>query len=162
METAMDGDTVWLTADGLEKLKAEFDKLKTVDRPEIVKAIATARAHGDVTDNAEYRAAKEQHGLIEARIAGLEDKIARARLIGEEDVPADKVYLGASVRLEDLKKGRTVEYTIVDAAEADFKARKISASSPVAQALLGKTVGDVVTANVPAGELKYKIIGIMR
>jgi len=151
-----------LTREGFEKLKKELEELKTVKRPEIIDALAKARAHGDLSENAEYDAAKEAQGLLESRIAELETKLSDVVIIDDADIDKDKVYLGASVELKDVDKNREVKYIIVSKEEADFKEGKISAESPVGRALLGKKVGEMAEVQLPAGKTRYTILKIKR
>jgi transcription elongation factor GreA len=157
----MSGD-IYLTRQGHRKLAEELEHLKTVKRRELSKAIAQARAHGDISENAEYDAAREAQGLNEKRIAELEDKLGRARLLDDENIPKDQVLLGATVTLKDLDTDEEIDYMIVSEEEADYNTGKISATSPVGKALLGQKVNSVVEINVPAGILKYKILKISR
>lgn len=153
-------DYVYLTKEGLEKLKKELHDLKYKIRPQISQKVATAREHGDLKENAEYHAAREELSMVETRVQELEDKIARAMLISEDEINTETVSILNRVTIEDLNKGRKLTYTLVSAEEADFKQNKISIASPVGKALLGKKVNDVVEVNVPAGTLKYKILSI--
>jgi transcription elongation factor GreA len=155
-------EKIYLTKEGLKRLKEELDYLKRVKRRELSKAIGEAREHGDLRENAEYHAAKEEQGRVEAKIRLLESRLAQARLIEDEMIPQDMVCLGARVELKDLNKNRQLVYTLVSQVEADYEAGKISITSPVARGLLGKKVGDVAEINVPAGLLRYKILKISR
>lgn len=157
----MSGD-VFLTQEGFEKLKNELDHLKTVKRREIGKALEKARAMGDLSENAEYDAAKDAQAHLEKRIAGLEDKLSRARIIDHEDIPKDKVYIGARVKLRDEDTQEEMEYLLVSAAEADYASGKISIESPIGKALLGRRSDEVVEVSVPAGVLKYRVLSIER
>ncbi len=150
-----------ITADGAEKLKSELRRLKTVERPRVIQAIAEARAHGDLSENAEYHAAKEQQGFIEGRIAELESKDANAQIIDPKTVNAHgKVVFGATLKLMDEHSGQEVTYQIVGDYEADIAQGKISISSPIARALIGKVEGDVVEVQVPGGLRSYQILGV--
>jgi transcription elongation factor GreA len=153
---------VYLTRQGHEKLAKDLEYLKTTKRREISKAIGVARAHGDISENAEYDAAREAQGLNEKRIAELEDKLARGRIIDDEDIPKDQVLVGATVRLCDLDTNEEISYTLVSEEEADYTQGKISLTSPVGAALLGHKAGSIVEIKVPAGILKYKVIKISR
>jgi transcription elongation factor GreA len=153
---------IYLTREGHRKLTEELEYLKTVKRRELSKAIGAARAHGDISENAEYDAAKEAQGLNEKRIAELEDKLARGRILDDEDIPKDQVLLGATVTLKDLDTEEEMSYTLVSEEEADYNTGKISAASPVGQALLGHKINSTVEIKVPAGTLKYKILKISR
>ena len=154
--------TYGITRSGYEKLKKDLAHLKKVERPKIVKEIERARAFGDISENAEYEAAKHSQGLLEARIRDLESKLARARVVEDDEMGTDAVLLGAVVRLKDLKRGKELTYTIVSDAEADFKSGKISVSSPVGKGLLGARVGQTVQIDVPAGKLEYEVLDISR
>src|SRR5512135_1373929 len=141
-----------LTLAGAEKLRAELHRLKTVDRPNVISAIAEARAHGDLSENAEYDAAKERQGFIEGRIKEIEGKLANAQLIDPKLLDADgRCVFGARVNLEVLDAGGKVTYQIVGEDEADLKQGKISVSSPIARALIGKYAGDVAEVQAPGG-----------
>ena len=150
-----------LTVTGAEKLKAELHRLKTVERPRIIAAIAEARAHGDLSENAEYHAAKEQQSFMEGRIADLEAKLANAQIIDPLTVRADgKVVFGATLDLLEEGSQKEVTYQIVGDDEADIAQGKISISSPIARALIGKESGDVVEVKVPDGIRQYEILDI--
>jgi transcription elongation factor GreA len=149
-----------MTQRGYEALKAELQRLKSVDRPANVKDIETAIAHGDLSENAEYHAAKEKQGHIAARIAQLDDKIARAQIIDTTGQIPDKVRFGATVELLDAETDDKIRYTIVGEDEADAKLGRISVTSPVAQALMNKTVGDEVSVKVPKGKRELEVVEI--
>jgi transcription elongation factor GreA len=150
-----------LTVNGAEKLRAELHELKTVQRPGVVNAIAEARSHGDLSENAEYHAAKERQSFIEGRIAELESKIANAQVIDPAKVDADgRCVFGATVELEDAKSGDVVTYQIVGEDEADIKQGKISISSPLARALIGKSSGDTAEVHAPGGVREYEILDV--
>jgi transcription elongation factor GreA len=150
-----------LTVKGAEKLRAELQELKGVQRPSIITAIAEARSHGDLSENAEYAAAKERQGFIEGRIAELESKLGNAQIIDPALLDADgRAVFGATVELEDVESGETVTYQIVGDDEADIKEGKISISSPLARALIGKTPGDVAEVQAPAGVREYEILDV--
>ena len=151
-----------LTREGYDKLTKNLERLKTVKRRELSKAIGEARSHGDISENAEYEAAKEAQGLNEKRIAELEHQLATAQLIDEENMSKDEVLIGATVKLQDVKSGEELEYMLVAEEEADYVQNKISVSSPVGSGLLNHKVGDVAEINVPAGVLKYKVLKITR
>ena len=153
---------VYLTKAGFEKLRGELERLKTVERRRIAKAIGEARLQGDISENAEYDAAKDAQAHCEARISGLEEKLAHVRIIDNENISTDKVYIGAIVTLKDLKAQEEVKYTIVSAEEANYEEGKISILSPVGKAVMGRKVGEVAEINVPAGILKYKVLKIER
>jgi transcription elongation factor GreA len=144
-----------MLAEGYEKLAAQLKSLK-VERPQIVDAIEEARAHGDLSENAEYHAAKERQGQIEASIADIEDKLSRAQIIDPKDLSGDKIVFGATVTLLD-EDDKSIRYQIVGQAEADAKTGRISYNSPLGRALIGKAVGDEVEVTVPAGDRWYEV-----
>jgi len=150
-----------LTVAGAEKLRAELTRLKAVDRPAVIQAIAEARAQGDLSENAEYDAAKEKQGFIEGRIADLESKLSNAQIIDPKSLDAEgRIVFGATVELEDLESGETVTYQIVGDDEADIKQGRISINSPIARALIGKESGDIVDAQTPGGVKRYEILDV--
>lgn len=153
---------VYLTRQGYEKLMKELESLKNVKRRKLSKAVQEARSHGDISENAEYDAAKEALALNEGKIAELEDKLARARIIDNENIPKDEALIGAKVKLKDLDNEEELVYMLVSVEEADYNEGKISIESPVGSALLGHKVGEVLKIKIPAGILKYKILGISR
>jgi transcription elongation factor GreA len=147
-----------MTVDGAEALRAELHRLKTIDRPRITQAIAEARAHGDLKENAEYHAAREQQSFAEGRINEIEGKLSNVHIIDVTQIaPTGKVIFGVTVKILNLENEQQVTYKIVGDDEADIKSGKISVSSPVARALIGKEVGDVVTIQTPAGQVEYEI-----
>ena len=150
-----------LTVRGAEKLRIELHKLKTVERPNVIAAIAEARSHGDLSENAEYDAAKERQGFIEGRIKELEGKLANAQIIDPRLLDADgRCVFGATVELEDMDSGQVVTYQIVGDDEADLKLGLISVSSPIARALIGKEAGDVADVQAPGGVRSYEIVAV--
>jgi transcription elongation factor GreA len=150
-----------LTVHGAELLRTELHELKTVQRPAIIAAIAEARSHGDLSENAEYSAAKERQSFIEGRIAEVESKISNAQIIDPATIDTDgRCVFGATVELEDITSGGKVTYQIVGDDEADIKLSKISISSPIARALIGKYAGDVAEVQAPGGVREYEIIDI--
>ena len=150
-----------LTKAGVERLREELATLKKVDRPQIIAAIAEARAHGDLRENAEYHAAKEQQGFIEGRIQHLEYTISHAQIIDVARLnPGDKVVFGATVTLCDEETGEETRYQIVGDVEADIKQNRIAVSSPISRALIGREVGDEVVVKAPAGERLYEIVDV--
>jgi transcription elongation factor GreA len=151
-----------LTVAGAEKLRAELTRLKAVDRPAVIQAIAEARAQGDLSENAEYDAAKEKQGFIEGRIADLESKLSNAQLIDPATLDAEgRIVFGATIELEDLESGETVTYQIVGDDEADIKQGQISVSSPIARALIGKYAGDTVDVQAPGGVRQYEVLDVL-
>jgi transcription elongation factor GreA len=149
-----------MTKGGLERLKAELKRLKGVDRPRIVKEIAEARSHGDISENAEYHAAKEKQSHLEGRIAQVEHWIASAEVIDVSRHVGDKIVFGATVTLADAEGGDEVRYRIVGELEADLKQGKISVTSPIARALIGRSEGDEVTVRSPGGEKTYEVVTV--
>jgi len=155
-------EPIYMSWDGRLKLEAELKRLKFEERPKIVDEIKRARDLGDLSENAEYSAAKEAQSLLERQISELEYKLSRARSVDADAIPTDKVYLFAKVLVRDLRDGEQIEYTIVPPDEADVDNDVISVESPVAAGLLGKSVGNVAEITVPAGTLKYEILKISR
>ena len=150
-----------MTVHGAERLRAELHRLKTVERPAVIQAIAEARSHGDLSENADYDAAKERQGFIEGRIADVESKLAHAQVINPAEIDADgRVVFGATVDLADAASGAPVTYQIVGDDEADLKHGKISVSSPIARALIGKVEGDTVEVHAPGGVREYEILAV--
>ena len=149
-----------ITREGFRRLQEELQRLKRVDRAQNIREIAEARAHGDISENAEYQAAKERQSFIEGRIRELEHRLATAQIIDPGEIRSDKVVFGATVRVLDLERDEEREYTLVGEDEADVENGRISIRSPVARALLGHKVGDVVTVQVPAGQREYEILEI--
>ena len=150
-----------LTVAGVEKLKAELHRLKHVERPSVITALAEARSHGDLSENAEYDAAKERQGFVEGRISRLEANLAIAQVVDPAAIDADgRIVFGATVELEDMKSGNAVCYQIVGDDEADIKHGKISIESPIARALIGKSVGDVAEVQAPAGVREFEVLAV--
>ena len=153
--------TIPLTLKGAEKLKAELQRLKTQDRPAVIAAIAEARSHGDLSENAEYDAAKDRQGFIEGRIKEIEGKLSSARIIDPGQLHADgRVVFGATVYLEDEDSGEKLSYQIVGEDEADLKLGLINVGSPIARALIGKHAGDTAVVEAPAGTRSYEIVDV--
>ena len=150
----------YVTEEGLQKLKNELDHLISVERPSISKQIAEARDKGDLSENAEYDAAKEAQGLLEMRIAKLQNTLANSRIIDESKLDTSKVQILSKVKLKNLKNNATMTYMIVSESEADLKAGKISISTPIAKGLIGKKVGDVAEIKVPNGVMNFEIVEI--
>jgi transcription elongation factor GreA len=150
-----------LTVKGAEALRAELHHLKTVERPNVIAAIAEARSHGDLSENAEYDAAKERQGFVEGRIQEVEGKLSNAQVIDPRLLDADgRCVFGATVELEDQESGDVVIYQIVGEDEADIKLRKISVASPIARALIGKYAGDIAQVQAPGGLREYEVLGV--
>jgi len=150
-----------LTVTGAEKLRAELHRLKTVDRPSVIAAIAEARSHGDLSENAEYDAAKERQGFVEGRIQEVEGKLSNAQIIDPKLLDADgRCVFGATVELEDQDSGESVTYQIVGEDEADIKQGKLSLASPMARALIGKYAGDVAQVQAPGGIREFEILDV--
>lgn len=161
-EVRMGTENIYLTREGHDKLIEKLKRLKTVKRRELSKEIGIARTLGDISENAEYAAAKEAQGLNEKKIAELEAKLVGARILDSENIPKDKALIGATVKLKDLDSGEEFEYTLVAEVEADFEQGKISVSSPVGKGLLGHKKNETVKIKTPSGVLKYKILKISR
>lgn len=156
------GETVYLTRERLVELEQELHDLRTNGRKLMAQKIADARGHGDLSENAEYEAAKEEQQHLELRISKLETTLSRAKIIEAKDLPNDKVYILTRVKLKDLKTGELFEYLLVSPEESNFEENKISVTSPIGKSLLGRTKGESVEIKVPAGILKYHILDINR
>lgn len=152
--------TNYVTANGLQKLKEELQHLESVERPRVIAAIAEAREKGDLSENAEYDAAKEEQGVLESRIAMLKAKIMDARIIDETDINTDEVQILTKVRVQNLKTGQEKVYQLVTEGEANILEGKIATTTPIAKGLLGKKVGDTAEVVVPVGKLEFKILEI--
>jgi transcription elongation factor GreA len=155
-------DVVYYTEEGLEKLKCTLDRLKTVERRSIARQISEARDKGDLSENAEYDAAKEAQGLLEAQIAKMESEFSKARILDESQIDRSKVLIMSVVTIKNISNGAKMTYSIVPASEADLKTKKISISSPIAKGLLGLKIGDVAEIKVPNGLMKFEIVDIGR
>ena len=153
---------VKLSREGEKKLHKELNHLKGVRRPQVIKAIAEARRKGDLTENSEYDAAKEEQHMLESRIHKLDVMLANIEIIDDRKISSERIYIGARVDLEDLNSGEEIYYILVNEYEADFGEKKISTVSPIGKGLLGKKVGEIVEINVPNGTLKYKVKEITR
>ena len=150
-----------MTVEGAARLKAELHRLKTVERPAVIQAIADARSHGDLSENADYDAAKERQGFIEGRISEVESKLANAQIIDPATLDADgRVVFGSTVEIEDVASGDRKAYQIVGDDEADIKASKISVNSPIARALIGKSEGDTADVQAPGGLRSYEVVAV--
>tara|TARA_B100000780_G_scaffold236201_1_gene176983 strand:- start:547 stop:1020 length:474 start_codon:yes stop_codon:yes gene_type:complete len=152
--------TIYLSQEGYDNLKTELQSLKSVERPRIINQIAEARDKGDLSENAEYDAAKEAQGLLEARIAKLENDVASARVLDHEDMDTSTVHLLTKVTIKNIANDMEMTYAIVSEAEADLSAKKISVTSPIGRGLLGKAVGEIADIEVPNGIIHFKIIEI--
>lgn len=155
-------EVAYYTKEGLEKLKLELQQLKTTGRSAISKAIAEARDKGDLSENAEYDAAKEAQGLHEAKISQMQEILASARLLDESKLDTSKVLALSIVKIKNVKNGATMSYQLVSESEADMKSGKISVSSPIAKGLLGKKVGETIEIMVPAGKMEFEILEVSR
>ena len=152
--------TIYLSQEGYDNLKTELQTLKSVDRPRVINQISEARDKGDLSENAEYDAAKEAQGLLEARIAKLENDVANSRVLAHEDMDTSTVHLLTKVTIKNTANGMEMTYAIVSEAEADLVAKKISVTSPIGKGLLGKAVGDIADIEVPNGIIHFEIIEI--
>lgn len=155
-------ETSYFTQEGLDKLKADLDHLKKVERPSVSQQIADARDKGDLSENAEYDAAKEAQGLLELKIAQMEELVAYARVIDESKIDTSRALILSKVKVKNIANKMEMEYTLVSEEEANLKEKKISVSSPIGKGILGKAIGDVAEIKVPAGLLKLEVIGISR
>jgi transcription elongation factor GreA len=153
-------EVIYVTEDGLQKLRDELDNLRTVERPMISRQIAEARDKGDLSENAEYAAAKEAQGMLEMKISKLEDIVARSRIIDESKIDKSTVSILNKVKIRNKSNNSVMEYQLVPESEANFKLGKIAVSSPIAQGLMGKKVGDVVQIKVPSGIIPFEVIEI--
>jgi transcription elongation factor GreA len=153
-------DKIPMTADGFARLQEEAKNLKSVERPAIIKAIAQAREHGDLSENAEYHAARERQSFIEGRLAEIEDQIARAEVIDVSKLSGDTVKFGAKVTIADEDSGEEQTYQIVGAVESDINSGLLSVTAPLARALIGKTIGDTVEVTTPRGSKAYEIVNV--
>ena len=151
---------IYMTADGYKKLKDELNELERVQRPAISKQIAEARDKGDLSENAEYDAAKEAQGLLEMKISHLKETVASARMIDESKISTDEVQILNKVKIKNLKTGQVMEYTIVSESEANLKIGKLSVTTPIAKGLLGKKVGDKTEVKVPSGLMEFEVLDI--
>jgi transcription elongation factor GreA len=157
---AMANERVPMTREGYDKLKADLDRMQNVEMIEVAKRIAAARELGDLSENAEYHAAREDQGMLNARIEALKDKLARAELVDRSKLPADTVVFGARVRIKDVESGEEEEYELVGPGDEDYDNNKILTTSPRGQGLLGKKIGDIAEIKVPRGSHRYEILDI--
>ena len=153
-------DVIYVTEDGLHKLKEELDLLRNIERPLISRQIAEARDKGDLSENAEYAAAKEAQGMLEMKISKLQDLVARSRIIDETKIDISSVRILHKVKIRNQTNNTVMEYQLVPESESNFKLGKIAVSSPIAQGLIGKKVGDIVSIKVPSGTIPFEIISI--
>jgi transcription elongation factor GreA len=153
---------IYLTRSGHQKLMEELEYLKTTKRRQLSKAVGEARAHGDISENAEYDAAKDAQGLNEKKISELENKLALAKILDDSEMSSDEVLIGATVKLKDLDSKEELKYTLVSEMESDYEAGKISITSPIGNGLLNHKLNEIVEIKIPAGILKYKILKISR
>ena len=151
---------IYLSREGMKKLKDELNYLKSTERPKIINQIAEARDKGDLSENAEYDAAKEAQGLLEARIARLESELSKSRVLDEKNIDLSTAKLLTTVKIENIQSKQKMSYTLVSESEADLKNKKISISSPIGRGLMGKKVGEIVDISVPSGVIKFKILDI--
>ena len=151
---------IYLSREGMEKLKDELNHLKSIERPKIINQIAEARDKGDLSENAEYDAAKEAQGLLEARIARLENELSKSRVLDEKNIDLSTAKLLTTVKIENIQSKQKMSYTLVSESEADLKNKKISISSPIGRGLMGKKVGEIADISVPSGVIKFKILDI--
>ena len=150
-----------ITINGEKKLRSELDNLTNIERPKIIEAISTAREHGDLKENAEYHAAREQQGFVEGRIKDIKLKLSNAEIVDPKKISSDKVVFSAKVELFDFEKESNIAYTIVGDDEADIKSGLISINSPIARSMIGKKEGDIVSAETPSGEKEFEILKIL-
>ena len=155
-------DVKYYTQEGLDALKRELNHLEAVERPKISQAIADARDKGDLSENAEYDAAKEAQGMLELKIANLKNLISKARVLDESKIDVSKVLIYSIVKIKNMKNNAEMTYTIVPESEADLKGGKISVSSPIAKALIGNSTGDVVSVQAPVGVMEFQILDVSR
>lgn len=156
------GKTIYVTEEGFKKLKADLDQMKNVERPAISRSIGEARDKGDISENAEYDAAKEAQGLLEMKIAHLEDQVANCRIINESKIDISKVQILSKVKIKNKTNKSTLSYMLVAESEANLKEGKISINTPIAKSLIGKKVGEVVEVTVPSGKMLLEILEISR
>lgn len=156
----MSTNTVYLTKERMKEIEDEYHYLTTVARKDIAQKIADARSHGDLSENADYDAAKNEQGLLELKISQLGELLAKSQIISSGDFPTDKVYILSKVTLKNLKNNSKIEYSLVSAAEADFEQNKLSVTSPLGKAMLGRSVGDIIEVKIPNGVNKFEIVSI--
>ncbi len=155
-------DVVYMTVERMRELEQEIQELKGKGRREIAEKIAEARSHGDLSENAEYDAAKDEQGLLELKISKLESQLARAEVIKPDELPNDKIYILSKVKFKNLKTNQILEYTLVSEEEADFERKKMSVTSPMGKSLIGKKIGEIAEMKAPAGRIKFEILEVSR
>lgn len=155
-------DVVYMTVERMKELEQEIQELKGKGRREIAEKIAEARSHGDLSENAEYDAAKDEQGLLELKISKLESQLARAEVIKPDELPNDKIYILSKVKFKNLKTNQILEYTLVSEEEADFERKKMSVTSPMGKSLIGKKIGEIAEMKAPAGRIKFEILEVSR
>ncbi len=153
---------VYMTKERVKEIEDELNELTSKGRAEVARKIAEARSHGDLSENADYDAAKDEQGLLELKISKLSEMLANSQIISADEFPDDKIYILSKVKLKNLKNGKIIEYLLVSPEEADFEKNKLGVTSPIGKALMGKTVGDKVEVKVPAGTTTYEIIEISK
>lgn len=156
------GKVIYMTKERMRELEQEIRELKTKGRKEIAQKIAEARSHGDLSENAEYDAAKDEQGLLELKISKLEQQIANAQVIDPSELPDDKVYILSKVKIKNVSNGATFEYQMVSPEEANFEKMKISVTSPLGKSLMGKKIGEIAEFQVPAGKQKFEVLDIFK
>lgn len=155
-------EIVYMTAEGVKSLETELLDLKNRGRKDVADKLAEARSHGDLSENAEYDAAKHAQELLEIKIAQLEVTLSKVQVIKEEDIPTDKVYILSKVKLKNMKNNSVIEYSLVSPEESDFEKHKISVESPIGKALMGKAIGEIAEIKAPAGKISYQVLEISR
>lgn len=153
---------IYMTKEKIQELEKELHELKTKGRPEIARKIAEARSHGDLSENADYDAAKDEQGLLELKISKISEILSRSQIIKADEFPDDKVYILSKVKIKNLNTNKIIEYTMVSAEEADFEKNKIAVSSPLGKSLMGKSIGEIAELKVPAGTTRFEILEISK
>lgn len=153
---------IYMTKEKIQELEKELHELKTKGRPEIARKIAEARSHGDLSENADYDAAKDEQGLLELKISKISEILSRSQIIKADEFPDDKVYILSKVKIKNLNTDKIIEYTMVSAEEADFEKNKIAVSSPLGKSLMGKSIGEIAELKVPAGTTRFEILEISK
>lgn len=155
-------NTIYMTKEKIKELEEELHELKTKGRPEMARKIAEARSHGDLSENADYDAAKDAQGLMEMKISKISEILSRSQIIRADEFPDDKVYILSKVKIKNLTTNKIIEYVMVSAEEADFEKNKIAVSSPLGKSLMGKTIGEIAELTVPSGTTKFEILDISK